>query len=168
MLRRMNLALAILAMLMTAGLAAAQNKTNGSAEAQTLARVKPGMGDPCGPWFVGTVFVPCNTRVGALVWNEANARYEVSLDDRLTRQAYDHFVERYRQTRNPAARSVPAPDYSRFLDQLRDLFSGLHRRVVAENPKGPGGNERKFPGHIELSLDVRDGKLGGGLTWSWP
>ena len=166
MLRKLNFALAIMALLVTGGLAAGQSRQNGAAPA-TLAdhRVKPGT-DPCGPWFVGTVFVPCNTRVGTLNWNQGTRQYDISLDEKLTQQAYAQYVEKSRQAENPKARVSPPPDYARFLDSLRDLFSQLSRQALPGNTSGEAA--RKFPGQIELGLDVHDGKLGGTLTWRWP
>jgi hypothetical protein len=169
MLRKLNFAIAMMAVLVAGGLAAGQSRQNGAAPASLSDhRIKPGT-DPCGPWFVGTVFVPCNTKVGTLNWNQSKRQYDISFDETLTQQAYAQYVEKYRQAQNPKGRVSPPPDYGRFLDALRDLFSGLSRQVLPENPKENSGEAaRKFPGQIELGLDVHDGKLGGTLTWRWP
>lgn len=127
--RKMNLVFALGALMIMSGFAIGQTAKKGLPITEQTMQARPprgGFGDPCSPSFPGTVFVPCNTAIGSLVWNDARHKYDVRLDETVLKQAYASGVERARQAEKTAGRvPPPIPEFRSWLEMLRDTFGQL-------------------------------------------
>jgi hypothetical protein len=165
---RIKLGLAAFALLMmTSSFLMAQESAQRQAaqerslEASQRPPINPG--DPCSPWFTGTVFVPCNTTIGSATWNPATKNYEVRLDKKQIEQAYAYSKE-------GRAASVPPPDRRTkimsldvFMARAKASAQEMLQSVMPEGP--PTGTAMNKPPNINLYWNYKESEIGIRITF---
>ena len=155
--KKLNLALAIVALMTMASFVMGQ-----SAQRTEIPPVKRPPTNPCGPWFVGTVFVPCNTTVGDLIWNPKAQKYDIRLNEEQLKQAYDYFVGQASATTRDAEKKTRVKSFGEWSDEVRRAFQEFVPMIPIPPPDNLGSAMRP-PVKIDLKLDYTGGKWGGSI-----
>ena len=157
--KKLNLVLTIAALMTMATCVMGQ-----SAQRATIPPVKRPPTDPCGPWFVGTVFVPCNTTVGALIWNPKARKYEVSFNEGQLKQAYDYVLGQATATTTDAEKKTRIKGFGEWSDEVRRKFQEFITSIPIPPPlDNPGSSMARPPIKIDLKLDYKGGEWGGSV-----
>ncbi len=156
--KKLNLVLAVVALVTMATCVMGQ-----SAQRAEIPPVRRPPTDPCSPWFVGTVFVPCNTTVGALVWNPKARKYDVSLNEGQLKQAYEYILGQSSATPRDAVKRTRVKSFAEWSNEVMKAFQEFVLLITVPPPDNPGSTMARPPIKIDLKLEYKGGEWGGSV-----